>query len=332
MWFPSHMRQGQAIRLALTISFLTGSLFLVGCSQLPKLHAPNAGQQQHANLDAESAAPVFDESQPAVRVADAGSTLGIIAAPKPFEWEKLATSAGKRDINGITIGSGGYRTLVLGSLAGDDPLAIALTEEFAKEIHRNSIILGGIQATFIRSPNPDGEAAFQMENANGAYLNRQFPVNAVAIQDTAAYEPEVRFLLSVFKERLPQRVIHIRSFSGEAGLVAASSGSATAANDVAEWLNFEFIALPGKSSAGTLERFLSLTESCEVITFAIPQSSNKTSLWETYGDSLMNLLLDEDFETRKLARANKSQSSADRRSSKLMLDNNDPEHTEGDDK
>ena len=324
MWFPTHTRQGKANCLALTcILILTGSLSLTGCSQLPNLHARTPVQQLHAKLDDQLEPPVFDVASASVRIASMGDGLSIVEAPKPFAWDTLATSAGGRDINGITVGVGGYRTLVLGSLAGDDPLAIALTEEFAREVHRNSIILGGIEATFIRSPNPDGEVAFRMENANGAYLNRLFPADS---NEAAApnKEPEIKFLMGLLNEGMPQRVIHIRSYKGDAGLIAASSGAAATAKEVAEWLNFDLIQLPGKSSPGTLERFLSVKESCEVVTFAIPESSDKTSLWATYGDSLMNLLLDEDFETRKLARQNKAQTSADRRSRKL---NAKPDHS-----
>lgn len=316
MWSPTHIRQGKAIRLALPLSLLQGCLFLTGCAQLPNLHSQTAGQKLNENIPA----PIFDKTPNAVRVAGTGSGTGLVNVPEPFTWEEFATSAGNRAIDGVTIGRGGYRTLVLGSLAGDDPLAISLTDEFAKHIHKNSIILGGVQATFVRSANPDGEATFQLENANGAYLNRQFPANTSDKPSSEANEPEVRFLLSLLQKQQPQRVIHIRTFNGENGLIAASPGASGVANDIAEWLNFEFIRLPGKSSEGTLERFLALNETCEVITFAIPQTSDKSTLWETYGDSLMNLLLDEDFETRKLARTQKSRSSADRRSRKLTAD------------
>ena len=317
MWFPTHIRQGKATRLALTLSLsLVGSLCLTGCSQFPSLRSQTSGQEFHAALDTEVPPPIFDESVPAVRVADAGSGLSLVAAPKPFQWKALATSAGKRDIDGISIGSGGYRTLILGSLAGDDPLAISLTEEFAKHVYENNVILGGIEATFIRSPNPDGESGFRMENGNGKYLNRLFPVDSENWKQHQSTEPEIQFLLSAFADSMPQRVIHVRTYNAETGLVAASSEASPVAKEVAEWLGFEFIELPGKSSVGTLERFLSTSESCQIVTFAIPQSSDKSQLWETYGDSLMNLLLDEDFEARKLARAGKAASSADRRDKK----------------
>ena len=50
--------------------------------------------------------------------------------------------------------------------------------------------------------------------------------------------------------------------------------------------------------------------------FAIPQSSDKVTLWEDYGDSLLNLLLADSFEVRKLARENRDTIAADRRGRK----------------
>lgn len=319
MWFLSHNRHAQVA----TISKASIALCIfacAGCTQLPKFQsesrpvAPNLVTQS----DQEIPRPIFANAPEASeervpRVASTFGSRGLIAETKPFAWEELDQSAGKRSIEGVTVGHGGYRSLILGSLAGDDPLAIQLTEDLAQHIHRNSIILGGIVATVIRNSNPDGQAIYRMENANGVYLNRQFPVSSDISRDLLKREPEVRFILGVLEKRQPQRVIHIRTCSGERGKIAASSGATQVAKDACQWLDFEFLPLPGNSADGTLERYLSSSQTCEVITFAIPQTTPKSQLWETYGDSLLNLLLDEDFETRKLARTQKAREFADRR-------------------
>ncbi len=316
MWFPTHIRQHLANSRSVLLIIAVGSFILPGCASTFKLAAPD---EQFVNRDPRDIpVPVFDElsQDPPSRVASTGPMRGIVSEPKPFEWSRLATSAGKRDIEGMTIGRGGYRTIVIGSLAGDDPLAVAFTEELARHIHENQIILGGIQATVIRNANPDGAVRYQSTNENGVVLNRQFVAGLDAGPALLKQAPEVRFLVGMLREGQPQRVIHIRSIARDQGIVAASSGAASVARDVSSWLNFRFADLPGKSVDGTLERYLSQKDECEIITFALPQSTSKNSLWEHYGDSILNLLLDEDYETRKLARQKRGTTAADSRGKK----------------
>lgn len=316
MWFLTHIRHNPTKTQCLLLALLPCGALLSGCASAPKLS--DVPERFVSRPPVEIPVPVFDEpvSEPSPRVASTGNVRSIVSAPKPFEWSRLATSAGERDIEGLTIGQGGYRTVIVGSLAGDDPLAIAFTEKLARHIHENQIILGGIQATIIRNANPDGGAHFRSTNENGVILNRQFVSETDDAANLLKQEPEVRFLLGMLNEGQPQRVIHIRSISRDKGVVAASSGAATVATDVSDWLGFQFAELPGKSVEGTLERLLSQKDFCEIITFALPQSTSKDSLWEQYGDSVLNLLLDEDFETRKLARQNRGTTAADSRGKK----------------
>jgi hypothetical protein len=319
MWIPTHSRPDRASSSGVAIYALLLGALLTGCASAPKFGSDNAVVRK---TPIGLSPPVFDESAPFSRIASTEPVMGLIAAPEPFAWKTLSNSAGGRKIEGITVGQGGYRTFVLGSLAGDDPLAIELTEKLARHIQENQIVLGGIQASVIRNPNPDGAAGFRMENENGVYLNRQFAASFNPKTDLQKQEPEIRFLLGVLDDKRPQRVIHIRTVKHEQGRIAASQGSATVAKDVCSWLNFGFVELPGNSADGTLERYLSTRNTCEILTFAIPQTSDKTTLWEDYGDSLLNLLLAEDFETRKLAREQKGAVAADRRGKKYRLPKN----------
>lgn len=286
---------------------------LAGCTSVPKISGvPDRSANTVGGVVPD---PVFEDPEgdfQSPRIASSRPSAGIVSAPQPFAWKPLASSAGGRDIQGMTVGQGGYRSVVLGSLSGDDALAIELTERLSRHLHQNQIILGGIQATIVRSPNPDGEHAARSENHNGVYLNRQFAMQA----DPTTAEPEIRFLRGLLTENQPQRVIHIRTIGGEQGVIAASSGAADVARDVSRWLNFRFVDLPGKSADGTLERFLSQKGVSEIITFAVPESADSDTLWETFGDSLLNLLLDEDYETRKLARSRQNSSAADLRNEK----------------
>lgn len=295
---------------------------LVGCTSLPVFRnvvdsadvnaasvATRPATVRVAQLPAQIPAPQFDTIAPSPRSAGAGSLGSSISAPQPFRWEQLASSAGRRSIDGVTIGDSGYRTLVIGSLAGDDPVAVTLAENLARHLHENSLIVGGIQTTILRNLNPDGEASHRMENSAGVYLNREFlPQDA----QTAA-QPEVQFLLDYLQTRQPRRVIHLRTHSQ--GLIASGPASADIARETAEWLGFELMILPGAAAEGTLERRLSAGPT-EIVTLAIPSSVSRDQTWDLYGGALINLLQSEDYRSREVARKKPNATSADSRSTK----------------
>lgn len=248
------------------------------------------------------------------RVAGRGPSPKLVEAPEEFQWKTAAVSAGNRDIQTAVIGQGGYRTLLLGSLAGNDPIAINLTERLARHVHENQIVLGGIQLTVIRNLNPDGEANEASENENGIYLNRQISESTMEAAVRSDLPVELQYLFSELEDGQPQRVIHLRTIGRERGVIAYSSGAKSVAGDVVNWVGFQQMELPGRSAEGTLERYLSETDQCQIVTFALPEDITAEDAWDLYSDALLNLLMDEDFATRKLAREQKASKAADRRS------------------
>lgn len=298
MCSPLHIRPGVYL---LSLFAVPAVIFIgvSGCASIPELSDP----AQHDFVDRswdEIPVPDFDNSQ-RTRVAGTDTDGILVREPEAFEWQRVGRSEFGRSIDAVTIGTGEYRVLIVGSIAGDDPSAIHLTEELARHLHENSIIFGGAETTVIRTLNPDVESLQSSFNNSRQPMNRSFPTSSDARVSEESQRPEVRFLLKYLKDNAPDRVIHIRSYPR--GVVAASSGAAAAAKDLAEWHEMTFIALPGKSRDGTLERYLASSHSSpDILTFAFPETVEKDSLWDTYGDGLLNLLLDEDFETRKLAR------------------------------
>ena len=233
-----------------------------------------------------------------------------IDAPPPFGWAPVGKTTGNRSFQTVSVGDEGYRTLVVGSVAGNDPLAIELVEQMARHLHDSRTILGGFQATIIRTLNPDGEALRKVFNEKGQYVNHGFPKdNGVADGDQPA---EVSFLLAQIRSLKPQRIIHIRSVEGNNGIIATTVASQAAANNTAEWLGFRVIKLPDVAVSGSLERHLASSGSCEVLTFALPSTTKKKELWDRYGDALQNLLLGDDAAAGEMARQPKQQSSANR--------------------
>jgi len=231
-----------------------------------------------------------------------------IDAPKPFGWAPVGKTTGNCSFQTVSVGDEGYRTLVVGSVAGNDPLAIELVEQMARHLHDGKTIFGGFQATIIRTLNPDGEALRKVFNERGQYINHGFPKdNGVADADQPA---EVSFLLEQIRVLKPQRIIHIRSVEGNKGVIATTVASQPVANDAADWLGFRVIKLPDVAVSGSLERHLASSGSCEVLTFALPATTKKKELWDRYGDALQNLLLGDDAAAREMARQPKPQSSA----------------------
>lgn len=236
----------------------------------------------------------------------------VVTPPKAFAWEREGRSAGGRSFLTISPGDGGYRTLVAGSLGGNDPLALELVELLAKRLHEDSMILGGFDCTIVRTVNPDGEAGARFLNDAGHYLNEMFPHSGE--KPGVERPPEVSFLLKKINDIQPQRIVHVRTIKGQSGLIAASSGCQSVAKEAADWLGFVLAPLPEKSrSPGSLERYISSGGRADMITFAIPDSTPRSELWSRYGDALMNLLLSDDIASRETARLQQKQSSADRR-------------------
>ena len=314
MWVPCHnMNQPVVSRLSL-LAVITLLSIAGGCTSF----APYPNAQVVQNRDTGFSGNETGTVQDVPDLAAHSSFRAVVSAPEPFAWKREADSAGGRPIQAMTVGRSGYRTLVIGNLGGNDPLAVALTEQLAEYLHSNSLILGGIQTTVVRNANPDGLASRKFKNDNDVYLNRQFPGSEDDYSPRRALgnEPEVRFILGQIDELQPQRILHIRTYHGEEGVIASSSEAMEAAADVAEWLRFDHRPLPGNSKEGTLERYISSGHSRQIITVAIPDTSKQSRLWQLHGDALLNLLLSDDYATRALAREFSEKSSADNRNRK----------------
>jgi hypothetical protein len=236
----------------------------------------------------------------------------LVSPPKPFAWETAGKTTGQRAFQIASPGDDGYRTLVVGSVGGNDPLALELIDRLARRLHDDNVILGGYDCTIIRTLNPDGEATQRFLNQKGEYINAMFP--KAGDKSNASPVAEVDFFLKQLQKVQPQRVVHVRTVPGKSGIVAASQSCESVGKEVAEWLNFKLISLPGqKTSEGSLERYVSTSGSSDMLTIGIPDSTPRGELWDLYGDTLMNLLLRDDMATRELARQQPQPASADRR-------------------
>ena len=258
--------------------------------------------------------PVFDQEATVARVATSKPAAGLIAAVKPFRWELVGESAGRQKFQRYTAGKDGFRSVVIGSVGGNDPAAIRLIDELAMNLHQQDLIVGGFHCTIVRTLNPDGHKSGQFVNGRQEYVNNFFPNRLPSGSvESSEFIPEVKFALKQFQEDQPQRIVHIRTIKSSRGIIAASSGAQRLAAEMADWLQFDVKLLPGTAAEGSLERMISSSAGVEMVTVAIPELNQTTDVWAAYGDTILNLLLADDFQTRELARRRRNSSSADAR-------------------
>lgn len=237
-----------------------------------------------------------------------------VEAPVAFSWKKVGKSTGGIPFEMARAGEDGYRTLVIGSVGGHDPAALAIVDQLALHLHENSLILGGYETTFIRTLNPDGVKSRTALNARGQYVNHGFPKSG---ETPNGDQPvEAAFLISQLAQLQPQRVLHIRTIDGDTGLIASGASSQKVAQETAQIMGFRYVALPEKAVAGSFERYVASRGTSEIITLAIPAKTKSTEAWELYRDTVLNLLQRDDLTTRELARGQDEKASADRRNGK----------------
>ncbi len=270
------------------------------------LLAPGCASFQPSSLHV-AAVATSGRTTTSSRIASRRDIPGALAAPTPFTWTEAAKVASGEHLQTVTVGNGGFRTLVIGSVGGHDPAAIDLTEKLARYLHGNSVIVGGFESTILRTLNPDGLRRQKYRNAAGIYLNNQFPADG-SLPDRHAFvqlPEEVRFLMEYIEEYQPQRIIHIRSVKGDEGLMAASRGTMNSAREVASWLDFKLQKLPESVRATTLESWAAQRDSCDVVTLGIPRNADKADIWPLFGDAIVSLLLEGNTESRQMARQQK---------------------------
>ncbi|MEO2036959.1 MAG: hypothetical protein ABGZ35_33205 [Planctomycetaceae bacterium] len=229
-------------------------------------------------------------------------------------WSTVAASGSGEPLQTVSLGSGGFRSLVVGSVAGHDPVAVRLTEELARYVRQNYRIMGGVNVTVLRTLNPDGMQDRRQENSSGVYLNHMFPKDGSlsAPAELSRLPAEIRFLTGFVSDQRPQRIVHVRTVRGSRGMLAASHGAMDAGREVADWLGFTVRELPRDVRDGTLESWAARRGDCDVITFGVPRRTAADEVWAFYGDAVLSLLLDGDSESRRIAREEQKRRSARR--------------------
>ena len=151
------------------------------------------------------------------------------AANQGIVTETIGRSVEGRDIEAVTVGSGGRAVVVIGGLhTGIEAETVELVEQMLGEYStRPNSIPRGVRLVLIPNANPDGYENSSRANANGVDLNRNWPTGdwaeTATHSDAAVFggeapisEPETEALYDFLKELRPEFVL---SFHGYAGLV-----------------------------------------------------------------------------------------------------------------
>jgi hypothetical protein len=159
----------------------------------------------------------------------------------------LGRSTRGQEIRMYTLGSGRPRTLVVGSVHGNEPAGTVVATRL---LHARPPTRGSI--TVVPDLNPDGHAAKQRSNARGVDLNRNFPGTWRGMRTAGsapASEVETRLAMQLIRELRPDLTIW---FHQPEGLIRAWGPSVGIARRYARLAGMRFARLawpPGSATA-----------------------------------------------------------------------------------
>lgn len=147
---------------------------------------------------------------PALMVAPTSTAVGVSDAPTVLSSRVIGRSVQGRAIRAYRLGdpTAPRKAVVLGSIHGDEPAGIRVTEGL-----RRGAPVHEVDLWVIPTVNPDGVARNRRQNARGVDLNRNFPYNWGPL--TGKYysgprplsEPESRALRSFLAQVKPRFVV-----------------------------------------------------------------------------------------------------------------------------
>ena len=203
-------------------------LSLWNCSSLSRTWKPVTTEKGRAPTERLPALPNEESLAP----AESDGRLFTVPTgasntqPAP-NWEKRYQAV-KHPILTLQVGSGPRRIMVISSLHGHEIDSVKILEAFADQFVAQPDLTNGVTVLLVRSPNPDGVQDRTLTNSHGVDLNRNFPSARFPTQGTTltghapASEPETQGLLKLIAEFAPDRIVHIRSGSGQRGLVTVN--------------------------------------------------------------------------------------------------------------
>ena len=210
-----------------------------------------------------------------------------------FRWAWNLQSADGRPIETVEIGRGSFRTLVVGSVHGSEPMAIAVVEQLARHLGNQPDHWHAFNSLIVKTPNPDGLVWGSSLNSRGVDLNHNFPTSDFPAEPgsrsgrAAGSEIEtraVRYLLETYR---PHRMVHVKSTRNATGWALCNRRARAAANFLSQLGNLRVGRLEDRLAAGSLESYTSRELAMETITLAVPHEPDQTAVWRDYRNALL---------------------------------------------
>jgi protein MpaA len=183
--------------------------------------------------------------------------------------------------------------MLIGSLHGNEPLAVTLIERLAEDARDHSDRWNGRTVLFVRTPNPDGMARGTRANSRGVDLNRNFPTRNFRANrqhrtgPRPGSEVETTAILRLLYAFRPARVVHVKSTTDETGWVLYSHSCGTVVRKFSGPAGLRLQQLPPGAIPGSLESYVTDVLATEQITIAVPAATDADAAWQEYGDVLL---------------------------------------------
>lgn len=221
----------------------------------------------------------IDHSQPSPAIQDERHARTVTGqTTEPDFWIAEYESQQRRPIQVVRVGQGERRTLISGSLHGDEPGSAWLLDRLSERLRDERAQLDS-RFLLVRTPNPDGLEAAQQWNANGVDLNQNFPPlrSIPPGSDRAgrfpASEPETRVMLRLLSDFQPDCVIQVRTAAVTEMQVFVNAAGESVLGDALDELELKRDRFNGAAVNGSLEAFVAHRMQAEMVTVVVPESA-----------------------------------------------------------
>lgn len=200
----------------------------------------------------------------------------------------MGRSVKGRPIHMVEIGSGKDVTLVIASVQGDKKAGRLLVKELEKHLRNSMNLLHGRKVLLIATVNPDGMYNNTPKNANGVYLNRNFPGGYTYLQ------PETKAVKKVIekwvKPETKKRIVNVMQFQSID--YDGPLREKKIAYQMEKYCDLKVKDL--RVSPGSLGNYAGLQLEIPTITLGLHRDADKfdsRQLWKRYGKTLMAAIL-----------------------------------------
>lgn len=263
---------------------------LCGCANGPGSQLFRPAQTNNPSADSQGLSD-FDRSLP--------SQLDQTPKQNVSDSRILGHSVQGRGLELFRFGTGQTHTLVIGSVHGDEPEGIELSDRLIRYLRNNPDTLRRHTVYIMRDGNPDGHIARSRTNARGVDLNRNFPSgnwkkitkngkNPSGTQP--ASEPETRTILDVIHQLRPDRIIAIHSTRGNP-MVNYDGPALTLARRMSQFNGYQVSDYIGYPTPGSLGTYLGHDGQIPIITLELPRGIPPQKAWRENRNALLEGIL-----------------------------------------